>query len=209
MLRLQLKEDRVAEEGRSRLRADAKINQDRVLAVASRAFARDGADTSLREIAKEAGVGIGTLYRRFPTREHLVWAVYQGEVDRICATVSDLLTQHPPVGALRAWMQSFLGFLGTKRAMADALKVALATNEDHRLATRNRITDALGTLLKAGVAEGRVRADVAAIDVLMALGGISLIAGEAEQQDQASRLLELLMDALRPGLRSSVDPTPS
>ncbi|MFC7387745.1 TetR/AcrR family transcriptional regulator [Sphaerisporangium rhizosphaerae] len=182
-----------------RMRADAQVNQDRVLAAATRAFARDGADASLREIAKDAGVGIGTLYRRFATREDLVWAVYRGEVDRICDTVPDLLARHPPVTALRAWMEAFLGFLAEKRGMADALKAALGTDEDQRLETRGLITCALANLLAAGVAAGRLRPDVAALDVMMALGGISLIAGEPERHDQAARLLDLLMAGLRPG----------
>ncbi|BCB75215.1 TetR/AcrR family transcriptional regulator [Phytohabitans flavus] len=188
----------MAQRAQGHLRADAQINQDRVLAAATRAFARNGADTSLREIAKDAGVGIGTLYRRFPTREDLVWAVYRSEVDRICATVTDLREQHPPVAALRAWMRSFLGFLATKRAMADALKAALAHDEDQRLETRDRLSDALATLLAAGVAEGTIRDDIAAFDVLTALGGISLIVGEPDQQEQATRLVDLLIDALRP-----------
>ncbi|WP_202610454.1 TetR/AcrR family transcriptional regulator [Herbidospora solisilvae] len=175
-----------------RLRADAKANQDLVLAAARRAFARDGADASLREIAKEAGVGIGTLYRRFPTREDLVWAVYSGEVDRICEEA-----QAPGVRP-RVWMEDFLDFLAAKRAMADALKVVLAGDEERRLAIRTRITDALGSLLDAAADEGTVRGDVAALDVLMALGGIALIASEPGQRDQAGRLLDLLMDGLRP-----------
>ncbi|WP_326558961.1 TetR/AcrR family transcriptional regulator [Micromonospora sp. NBC_01796] len=182
----------------SHLRADAKINHDRVLDAARRAFARDGADASLREIAKDAGVGIGTLYRRFPTREDLVWVVYRSEVDRLCGTVTDLLVQHPPAIALYTWMQSFLDFLATKRAMADVLKVALARDEDQRLEVRERVTTALATLLAAGAAQGSIRADIAAFDVVMALGGISLIAGEADQRAQATRQLDLLMAALRP-----------
>ncbi|WP_062435630.1 TetR/AcrR family transcriptional regulator [Herbidospora daliensis] len=172
-----------------RLRADAKANQDLVLAAARAAFARDGADASLREIAKEAGVGIGTLYRRFPTREDLVWAVYSGEVDRICAEAE------APGARLRPWMEDFLGFLAAKRAMADALKAVLASDEEQRLAIRARITGALAALLAA---DASGRDDVAALDVLMALGGISLIAGEPGQRAQAGRLLDLLMDGLRP-----------
>ncbi|MGW5578848.1 TetR/AcrR family transcriptional regulator [Micromonospora chokoriensis] len=180
------------------LRADARINHDRVLDAARRAFARDGAGTSLREIAKDAGVGIGTLYRRFPTREDLVWAVYRSEVDRLCDTVPDLLAQHPPTSALYAWMRSFLDFLAAKRAMADVLKAALARNENQRLEVRDRVTTALATLLAAGVVHGSVRADVAAFDVVTALGGISLIVGEPDQREQAARQLDLLMAALRP-----------
>jgi AcrR family transcriptional regulator len=188
----------VTEQTPGRLRADAKINQDRVLAAATRILARDGTAASLREIARDAGVGIGTLYRRFPTREDLVWAVYRNEVDRICATAPHLLADHPPVTALRAWMEAFLSFLATKRGIADALKTALASNENQRLEIREKITGALATLLEAGAAAGSIRPDVPALDVMMALGGISLIAGEPEQQEQASRLVDLLMDGLRP-----------
>jgi AcrR family transcriptional regulator len=180
------------------LRADAKINQDRVLAAAVDAFAREGAHASLRAIAKDAGVGIGTLYRRFPTREDLVWAVYRSEVDRICATVPGLLARHAPAGALRAWLEQFLGFLEEKPGLADTLKAALGTDEDQRLETRALLTGALATLIEAGVADGSLRPDVPALDVMLALGGISLIAGLPEQHGQAARLLDLLMAGLRP-----------
>ena len=181
-----------------RLRADARLNEDRVLDAAARAFARDGVDASLKAIAQEAGVGIGTLYRRFPTRERLVWAIYSSEVDRICSSAGDLLERLPPVDALRAWMEEFLGFLATKRGMAEALKAALADDEGLRLDTRGKITDALAALLGAGAADGTVRAGRDPLDVMMALGGIALIAGEPEQQEQAGRLVDLLLDALLP-----------
>lgn len=180
------------------LRADARLNQDRVLEAAVRAFARDGVDASLRSIAKDAGVGIGTLYRRFPTREHLVWQVYRSEVDQISATVGPLLAVQPPARALRAWMESFLDFLAAKQGMARALKAALESDEGQRLHTRALITGALATLLEAGAADGTIRADANPLDVMMALGGISLIAGDADQRVQATRLLDLLMDGLRP-----------
>ena len=180
------------------LRADAQLNQDRVLDAAVRAFASEGADASLRSIARDAGVGIGTLYRRFPTREHLVWAVYRSEVDRICVLVPQLMAQHPPVRALRVWMEGFLDFLAAKRGMADVLKTALGSDDGQRLETRALITGALAALLKAGAADGSVRPDADALDVMMALGGIALIAGEATQREQAARLLDLLMDGLRP-----------
>ena len=179
------------------LRADAKINEGRLIEAATQAFARDGADASLKAIAKDAGVGIGTLYRRFPTREQLIWAIYRSEVDRICASVPHLLAQRPPAKALRAWMESFLGFLAAKRGMADALKAALATDDEQRLRTRGLITKALATLLEAGAADGTLRPDISPLDVMMALGGTALIASEPEQQEQSARLLDLLFDGLR------------
>jgi AcrR family transcriptional regulator len=188
----------VTEETGRRLRADAQANEDRVVEAAARAFARDGASASVRAIAKDAGVGIGTVYRRFPTREDLVWAIYRSEVDRICALGPGLLAQRPPAQALRAWMESFLGFLAAKRGMADALKAALTADKGQRLETRALITAALAAMLQAGVANETIRPDADALDVMMALGGISLIAGEPEQHEQATRLLDLLMDGLRP-----------
>jgi AcrR family transcriptional regulator len=191
----------VTEEPGRRLRADAQANEDRVLEAAARAFARDGADASVRAIAKDAGVGIGTVYRRFPAREDLVWAIYRNEVDRICALAPGLLAQQPPAQALRAWMDSFLGFLAAKRGMADALKAALSADKGQRLQTRALITAALAGLLAAGAADETIRPDADALDVMMALGGIALIAGEPEQRQQAARLLDLLMDGLRPPRR--------
>jgi AcrR family transcriptional regulator len=173
------------------------MNEDRLIGAATLAFARDGADASLKAIAKDAGVGIGTLYRRFPTRAQLIWAIYRSEVDRICASAPHLLTQRPPAEALRAWMESFLGFLAAKRGMADALKAALATDDQQRLQTRELITKALATLLEAGAADGTLRPDISPLDVMMALGGTALITSEPEQQEQAARLLDLLMDGLR------------
>ena len=187
----------MADETGRRLRADARVNQDRLLEAAARAFACDGADASLKAIAQDAGVGIGTLYRRFPTRQSLVWAIYSREVDRICATVPDLLNQLPPAAALRVWMESFLDFLAAKRGLADALKAALATDDGQRLDTRARLTDALTTLLVAGASDGTLQPDIDALDVMMALGGTALIAGEPEQHDQAARLLDLLMQGVR------------
>lgn len=146
------------------LRADAKLNEDRLIEAAKLAFARDGANASLKAIARDAGVGIGTLYRRFPTREQLIWAIYRSEVDHICASVPQLLSQRPPAEALRDWMESFLGFLAAKRGMADALKAALATDDEQQLETRRLITDALARLLEAGAADGTLRPDVSPLD---------------------------------------------
>jgi AcrR family transcriptional regulator len=180
-----------------RLRSDAKLNEDRLLEVAARTFAEVGTDASLKAIAAEAGVGIGTLYRRFPTRGQLVWAVYRSEVERICASVPGLLAAGPAVAALRTWMADFLEFLAVKRGMAAALKTALADDEDLRLETRALLVGALTELLVAGEDQGDIRPGVAPMDVMLALGGTALIAGEPEQREQAGRLLDLLMAGVR------------
>jgi AcrR family transcriptional regulator len=179
------------------LRADAQDNRDRVLNAAAKAFARDGTGASLKAIAQDAGVGIGTLYRRFPTRERLVEATYRSEVARMCAAAPELLDSLPPVGALRVWMDRFIDFLATKRGMADALRAVLATEDGLRTETRELLTGALRVLLAAGIADQTLRSDVEPADVLMGLGGVALIAGESDQRHQAHRLLDLLMDALR------------
>jgi AcrR family transcriptional regulator len=176
-----------------RLRADARQNQERLLAVAAEALARDGADTSLKAVATEAGVGIGTLYRRFPTREALVEAVYRAEVARLCDAAPVLLAELPPLAALRTWMERFADFMDAKHAMADALKAVLAS-EDDRMRTRFLLRDALGVLLAAGAADGAVRPGLDPYDVLMGLGGMTLI---AEGPESARRLIDLLLDGVR------------
>jgi AcrR family transcriptional regulator len=178
------------------LRADAQINHDRLLEAAAQAFARDGAAASLKGIAKDAGVGIGTLYRRFPSRERLVEATYRNEVARLCAAAPDLLESGPAPEALRIWMDRFVDFMATKHGMADALHAVLVSQGDLRMQTRDLLTGALATLLTAGVADETIRPDIDPNDVLMGLGGVTLIAGEPDQRDQAGRLLDLLMDGL-------------
>jgi AcrR family transcriptional regulator len=186
------------ETGSRGLRADARLNQDRILAAAAAEFARAGAQASLKDIARAAGVGIGTLYRHFPTRERLVEATYRNEVVRVCAAAPDLLASLAPVAALRAWMMQFLGFLAAKHGMADALRVILTDDED-RLQTRRLLTGALALLIAAGEREGTVRPGTDPTDVLLSLGGISLIAGEPGHEDRAARLVALLMQGIYAG----------
>ncbi|MGW6954092.1 TetR/AcrR family transcriptional regulator [Streptomyces chartreusis] len=185
------------------LRADAQANYDRLMEAAARTFATEGADTSLKAIAAEAGVGIGTLYRRFPTREDLIEAVYRNETDRLCASVPQLLKDHDPVDALQQWMEVFVDYMLTKQGMADALPSILATREGLRLHSREALGGAVRTLLDAGIAAGRLRSDVAPNDVLMAVGGITLISGHEHQRDLASRLIRLLLDGLAAGRGAS------
>ncbi|WP_448062723.1 TetR/AcrR family transcriptional regulator [Cellulomonas hominis] len=147
-------------------------------------------------MAAEAGVGIGTLCRRFQTREELVEATYRGETTRLCESALLLLADRVPVDALRQWMESFVDYMLTKQGMADALPAILATREGLRLHSRDALGEAVVTLLDAGIAAGRLRDDVTASDVLMALGGITLIAGHEEQRGLASRLISLLLDGL-------------
>ena len=179
------------------LRADAQLNEDRLLEAAARAFAKDGADTSLKAIAKDAGVGIGTLYRRFPTREALIEATHRNETARLCAAAPELLRSRPPAAALRTWMDRFVEYIATKHGMAEALHAVLVSDGEQRTRTRDLLTEAIATLLRAGAEDGSIRPDVDPNDVLMALGGITSVTGKPDQRDQAHRLLDLLLDGLQ------------
>ena len=180
---------------RRRLRADAQRNEDRLLEAAAAAFSRDGANASVKDIARAAGVGIGTLYRRFPSKELLIEATYRHEVQDLCNSAPELSTSLPPDEALRAWMELFLDFMATKHGMADALRVVL-TDETERLETRARLAEAIGHLLAAGVSQSVTRPQVDAGDGLMALGGISLITASERRSDLAARLIELLLHGI-------------
>jgi len=180
------------------LRADAQRNRDRLLEVAVRAFSQDGPDVTLDAIAKQAGVGIGTLYRHFPTREALVDAAYRSELARLCDSATDLLRDTAPDRALRAWMDRFTEYMATKRGMGDALRALIASGGDPFSQSRDRLTAAIAQLLRAGAVAGTLRTDVTPDDVLLSLSGISLATADPGRHDQAGRLLDLLMDGLRP-----------
>jgi AcrR family transcriptional regulator len=179
------------------LRADAQRNRERLLDAAVRAFSEAGPTVALDAIAKEAGVGIGTLYRHFPTREALIDAAYRNELARLCDGVADLLRTMPPDVAMRTWMDRFVDYMSTKRGMADALRAVIASGGNPYAQSRDRLIAAFTALLHAGVAAGTVRSDIEPGDVLVSLNGVSLAAGEPAQRDQAGRLLDLLMDGLR------------
>ena len=179
------------------LRADAQRNRDRLLEVAVRAFSTGGPDVTLESIAREAGVGIGTLYRHFPTREALIEAAYRSELARLCGSAAELLRTVPADLALRTWMDRFIDYLATKHGMAEALRAVIASGGDPFAQSRESLTAAVTTLLTAGAADGSLRGDVTPADILASLSGVSLAAGAPEQRDQAGRLLDLLLDGLR------------
>ncbi len=180
------------------LRADAQRNRDRLLEVAVQVLSRDGAEATLDSIAKEAGVGIGTLYRHFPTREALIEAAYRNELDRLCDPVPQLLESVPPEQALRQWMDRFVDYMITKHGMSDALRWLVASGGDPFAHSRDRLVEALGELLAAGARTGTLRSDVEPFDVLLSLSGATLVAGDRADRGQVGRLLDLLMDGLRP-----------
>ncbi|MGK5742011.1 TetR/AcrR family transcriptional regulator [Micromonospora sp. URMC 103] len=179
------------------LRADARRNRERLLEAAVRAFSQGGPEVTLESVARDAGVGIGTLYRHFPTREALVEAAYRSELAKLCDAAPELLGRLPADRALREWMELFIDYLAAKRGMADALRLVIASGANPYAESRDRLYTALDLLLAAGIEAGAVRADVPAADVLASLSGVSLAAGDPDRRDQARRLLDLLMDGLR------------
>ncbi len=181
------------------LRSDARRNREKLLAVAVTALSHSDGAVPLEAIAKQAGVGIGTLYRHFPTREALVEAAYRHEVDRLCAAVDELGPPMAPDAALREWMQRFVDYVATKRGMAAALQSVVTSDSQLFAHTKRQIVAALDTLLGNAIAAGTIRADADADDVLRALRGVWLVAEEQHQEAQAGRLLDLLMDGLRYG----------
>ena len=152
---------------------------------------------TLDAIAKDAGVGIGTLYRHFPTREALVEAAYRNELARLCDAVPGLLADLPPDQAMRMWMDRFVDYMTTKRDMADALRAVIASGGNPYSESRDRLITAVTTLLVAGADAGTLRPDVEPGDVLTSLSGVSMATVGPEQRDRAGRVLDLLMDGLR------------
>jgi AcrR family transcriptional regulator len=180
------------------LRADAVRNRELLISAAAAAFAAHGAEAPLEDIARQAGVGIGTLYRHFPTRDSLVEAVYRHEVDVLVASADDLLETLPPDQALEEWMQLFVRHVATKRGMLSVLKPMLSSNPSFFADTKGRATGAATKLLEAGVAAGTVRGDLDGADLLRAVGGICM-STEQERPDASDRLVGLLFDGLRHG----------
>ena len=179
-------------------RADALRNRDKLIQVARAAFAAATDTVSLEGIAAEAGVGIGTLYRHFPTREALVEAVYAAELDDVTGSVATLLEQLPPEAALRAWMRRYADFVSTKRGMAETLRAGWASGRIATPSNRERITAAVATILARGAQAGSLRSDVAPEDIAMMLLGIFFTTTASKNPEQTGRLLDLVMDALRP-----------
>ncbi|HTZ30528.1 MAG TPA: helix-turn-helix domain-containing protein [Streptosporangiaceae bacterium] len=183
------------------LRSDAARNRGTLLAAATRAFASADEEPSMRAIAREAGVGIATLYRHFPTRESLVDAVYQDQVQRLTLGARELLQDLPPAKAMRQWMDLFADWLATKHGMLDTLLAMIGSGEIAHAQTRGELLEAITTILDAGSAASDLRGDISAEDIAASLLGIFGVAGKPGQRAQANRLLNLLMDGLRPQAR--------
>jgi AcrR family transcriptional regulator len=177
------------------LRADAQRNREQILVAAAHAFSTCGLETTLEGIAKNAGVGIGTLYRHFPTRELLIEAAYRNELAQVCDAAPELLDSMPPADAMRAWLGRFVDYMTRKMGMADALRAVIASGTNPYAQSLELLKGAINPLLAAGAASGDLRSDVSAEDLLASVSGIALATGK--DRAQADRALDLLMDGLR------------
>ncbi|MEW2504232.1 TetR/AcrR family transcriptional regulator [Amycolatopsis sp. NPDC047767] len=185
-----------------RIRSDALQNRARLLEVAAQVFAEQGLDAAPAAIAKQAGVGVGTLYRHFPTREALIDAAYRHQLTRVCEKAIELLARHPGAEATRLWMAHFLDYATAKSGMSAALNAVIASGIDPYSDSHALLSGAVATLLEAGARDGSLRTDVTPDDVLILMGGIAYSVQHGTKE-QAGRLVDLFMDALTKGATAS------
>src|SRR6202790_4561861 len=178
-------------------RADAVRNRERVLEAAKAVFSAGGAEASLEAVARAAGVGIGTLYRHFPTREALFEAVYRREVEHLTDLAEQLKQEAQPVDALRHWMRSNVKFVATKKGMSAALALAAYKNPELISASFDSLTRAVGALLDRAIAAGEIRDDISPEDLLRALVGMCYMQDQPGWQTSVLRLVDVFIDGLR------------
>jgi len=179
-------------------RADAQQNRLRILEVAKDAFTRLGADASLDDIARLAGVGAGTLYRHFPTRDALIEAVYRSEVEKLAAAERKFTESMPPINALRAWMLLFVDHIAAKQIIAPALNSVVGGPEKLYAGSHGLIRGAIDALVKRAIESGEIREDLEPFDLLRALIGVAHIASGPGWQQSARRLVDILITGSRP-----------
>jgi len=179
-------------------RTDAQRNRERILEVAKEAFTRSGANTSLDDIARQSGVGAGTLYRHFPTRDALLEAVYRTEVEKIAAAEQELSEKLPPVEALRAWMLLFVDYIAAKQIIAPALNTLVGGPSKVYEASRAQVQGAIDGLVKRAIESGDIRKDLDPFDLLRALVGVSNVASSPDWKQSARRLVDILITGSRP-----------
>jgi AcrR family transcriptional regulator len=179
-------------------RADAQRNRERILEVAKQEFTRSGANASLEEIAKKAGVGPGTLYRHFPTREDLLVAVYRSEMEKLAAAERTFADTLPPVEALRAWLLLFVDAVATKQIIAPVLNTLAGDPKKVFEASYAKMHEAIRALVKRATKSGDIRKDLDPIDLLRALIGVANVSTSPDWQQSARRLVEILILGARP-----------
>jgi AcrR family transcriptional regulator len=179
-------------------RADAQRNRELILEVAKEAFSRSGANASLDDIATEAGVGAGTLYRHFPTRDALLEAVYRTEVEKLAAAEQKFAAAMPPIEALRAWMLLFVDYIATKKIIAPALNTLVGGPSKLIEASYAQIWDAIRALVKHAIKSGDIRKDLDPIDLLRALIGVANVSASPDWRQSARRLVDILITGSQP-----------
>jgi AcrR family transcriptional regulator len=179
-------------------RTDAQRNRERILEVAKGAFTRSGANASLDDIAKEAGIGAGTLYRHFPTRDALIEAVYRTEVEKLAAAEKKFSESLPPIEALRAWMLLFVDHIAAKQIIAPALNTLVGGPSKLFEGSRAQVQAAINALVKRAIKSGDMRRDLEPFDLLRALIGVSHVASGPDWQQSARRLVDILITGSRP-----------
>ena len=187
------------EAGERKPRADAQRNRERLLEVAKAAFTHGGTDINLDELAKEAGVGVGTLYRHFPTRDALIEAVYRNEVQTLAEAATVLAATHAPLDALRSWMRLFVDYIATKHLIAPALNSIVGGPSQLFAATGDQMKVAIQGLVSRAVASGDIRSDLDPFDLLRALVGVANVAASPDWEASAKRLVDILIAGSRPG----------
>ncbi|WP_420236145.1 TetR/AcrR family transcriptional regulator [Telmatobacter bradus] len=189
-------------------RADAQRNRERILEVAKDAFTHSGADASLDEIAKQAGVGAGTLYRHFPTRDALIEAVYRSEVEKLAAAERKFAESMEPIEALRAWMLLFVDHLAAKRIIAPALNSVAGGPAKIYEGSHGLVQGAIDALVKRAVGSGELQPDIVPFDLLRALLGTAFVAPGPGWQQSARRLVDILIAGSRAAIAKSGMPYP-
>jgi AcrR family transcriptional regulator len=179
-------------------RTDALRNRERILEVAKGAFTRHGAAASLDDIAKQAGVGAGTLYRHFPTRDALIEAVYRSEVEKLAAAASGFLAAMSPIESLRAWLLLFVDYIAAKHIIAPALNSVAGGPSRLYEGSRSLVQGAIEELVKRAKKSGDVRRDIDASDLLRAVIGVSYVSSGGDWQQSARRLVDILIAGSRP-----------
>jgi AcrR family transcriptional regulator len=179
-------------------RADALRNRERILEVAKEAFTQQGANASLDEIAKQAGVGAGTLYRHFPTRDVLIEGVYRNEVQKLAAAAARFAETMSPIEALRAWMLLLVDYIAAKHIIAPALNSVVGGPSRLYEGSRTMIHGAIDELVKRAKRSGDLRRDLDAFDLLRALIGVSHVGSGTDWQQSARRLVDILIAGSRP-----------
>lgn len=179
-------------------RADAQRNRDHLLAVAKATFTRAGTEINLDDIAKEAGLGVGTLYRHFPTRDALVEAVYRAEIEGLAAAAERLSQAHAPLEALREWMRLFVDYIGTKNLIAPALNAMVGGPSQLYATSRELVTAAIDSLVRRAVESGDIRPDLEPLDLLRALAGVANLSASPDWEASAKRLVDILLLGSKP-----------